>query len=38
MPADWSAAACSKPMHLPPACDYFERSEDAGLMTAPRFA
>jgi hypothetical protein len=38
MPADWSAASCSMPMHLPPASDYFERSEDAGLMTMPRFA
>jgi hypothetical protein len=38
MPADWSAALCSKPMQLPLVGDYFERSEDAGLMTMPRFA
>jgi hypothetical protein len=38
MPQDWSAARCTKPMHLTRNGDYFERSEDAHLMTTPLFA
>jgi hypothetical protein len=38
MPADWSAARCSKAMHLARVGDYFARNEDVHLMTTRLFA